>query len=693
MARAASSASGQKTTMPVVYLIDYSPTHIDNPEYLETVRMGPPDILHVGHDVPFKSMFGPSRSSNPFIYERLTPAECRAEMARLTRYVDSLHRAGAKTVIPYICSMFIFGDKHKRTAFWEFYDRWEEYRAFGFGKRPPSDPITWMQDRKRRDVGKPGIYLYEPCTNHPEWQRFLKAAVRAIARVGYDGVFSDVNSLYCRNECCRSLFAKYLAARYSASEMKRLFGFSSRDRIRLGKEGEGLLWVETQRFRAWSMARLFGMLEKEGAKVKPDFMLLPNLSPMSHVDGVRRRIGDSKDVGRWAETCRWLMYEEMQQAGLFGKDTISDYILQYKFAFASGILGGMLLYHAHDRDGIALAMAEAGAGGGGCLIQGNYNCPEVRLQYRDFWRENRALFEGLRPWSQVGVCYMFDELYWGNFEHLRAVFSIRQHLSNEHALFDFIVEQNFSAATLKRFEVVILPEVRYLSEERVGALNDYVSSGGIVVMIGRCATFDEEGRQRSQDPFASGAPAKKMQGKVRVFSIGKGFLAEVASLDVLVPRRAFEIFDLSEEESNEIEVVMKRAKSARAQKGGPSALLALLRSLSKTEFAAADRRAPPAVRVSAFAKDGKAGSLLAAHVVNYDVPIHGVGNSGPPGVARNVKFSLPLPAGWRVSSVRALEPGAAEQRIEFSQKGGRVAVTLPELSIYKVVAIRCRRSG
>jgi hypothetical protein len=260
-------------------------------------------------------------------------------------------------------------------------------------------------------------------------------------------------------------------------------------------------------------------------------------------------------------------------------------------------------------------------------------------------------------------------------------------------LFDFIAEQNFSAATLKRFRVVILPEVRYLSEERVRALRDYVSSGGIVVMIGNCAGFDEEGRQRSQDPFASGAPAKKMQGKVRVFSIGKGFLAEVASLDVLVPRRAFEIFDLSEEESNDIEVVMKGAKSARAQKRAPSPLLALLRSLSKTDFAAADRRVSPTVRVSAFAKDGKAESLLVVHVVNYGVPIHGIGNSGPPVVARNVRFSLPLPAGWRVSSVRALEPGGPEQRVEFSQKAGRVAVTLPELSIYKVLAVRCRRRG
>lgn len=690
MTRAASRCLHQTTSTPVVYLIDYAPTHIDNPEYIETVRKAPPDILHVGHDVPFKSMFGPSRGSRPFVYERLSADECKVEMQRLARYVDSLHRAGARIVIPYICSMFLFGDRRKRTGFWEFYDHWGEYAQFGLGKRPESDPATWMQHRGIKHPGEGDMHVYEPCTNHPEWQRYLKAAVRAIARCGYDGVFSDVNSLYCRNECCRSLFARYLQQRYAASDIRRLFGFSTPDAVRLGRRGEGLLWVETQRFRAWSMARLFSMLEREGARIRPGFMLIPNLSPMSHVDGVRRRIGDSKDVGRWAQACKWLMYEEMQQPGLFGKDIISDYILQYKFAFASGILGGMLLYHARDADGIALAMAEAGAGGGGCLIQGNYNCPQVRSLYGAFWRENRELFDGLRPWSQVGVCYLFDELYWNNFEHLRAVFRIRQHLSNEHVLFDFIVEQNFTPATLRRYRAIILPVVRHLSEDRLRALRDYVRAGGALLLVGKCGDFDELGNRRAQDAFAFPSVRKEVRGGMPVFTLGKGRFAAVSDLDALVPPRKFELFDLTEEESNDIEVVMKRARQAPAQKRRPSPLLRMLRALTGSDLVVARGRVPPTVRVSAFAKEASGGGLLVAHVLNYNVPIRGIGQSGPPVVARNLRFSLPLPAGWRAISVRALEPGESKRALKFSQKDGRLHVTLPELHIYKVLAIRCR---
>ena len=683
----------QKTSLPVVYLIDYSTNHVDNPGYLQTVRAGPPDILHVGHDVVFKSMFGPGPGADPFFFRRLSPKECDAEMGRIARYVESLHRAGAEIVMPYICSMFLFGDHHKRTGFWEFYDHWQEYSRFGFGKKPAADPITWMQHGPGpRHPGKDDLKVYEPCTNHPEWQRFLKAVVRTIARCGYDGVFSDVNSLYCFNECCRALFAKYLPQRYSAADMKRLFGFSSARQIRLGKKGEGLLWVETQRFRAWSMARLFAILEKEGERIRPGFFLLPNLSPFANVDGVRMRIGDSKDVGRWAQTCKWLMFEEMQQPGRFGADTVSDYILQYKFAFASGILGGMLLYHAHDRDGIALSMAEAGAGGAGCLIQGNYNCPEVRTQYHSFWRKNRELFEGLRPWSQVGVCFIYDELYWDNLDHLRAVYRIRRHLSDEHVLFDLVVEQDFTPAALRRFRAVIVPAARYLSDERIKMLRDYVRSGGILVVAGKCAGSDELGVRRTQDAFASWGPVSKKQGQASIISVGKGFCALVNDLDALVPPRSFELFDLTEEEANDIKVVMARADAKPADRRKPSPLLRLLRSLAGDDLAAAGPRAPAAVRVSAFVKEGKNEGLLVAHVLNYNVPIRGVGQSGPPVAARNLRFSLPLPSGWRVSSVEALEHEAAPKSLQFSQAAGRLDVTLPELSIYKVLAIGLRRS-
>jgi hypothetical protein len=674
----------------LVYLIDYATNHVDNEQYLDTIRKAPPDILHVGHDLVFKSMFGPSAGSSPGVYQRLSSAECRTEMDRVTRYVDSLHRAGAKTVMPYICDVLIFGDHEKRTGFWEFYDHWEEYEEFGFGEKPATDPIAWMVAEPRRPFLKSDMYVYVPCINHPDWQRYLKTIVRLVARSGYDGVFVDINSFRCSCDACRALFPTYLSERYSRRELKRLFQFDSPDSFRLGKKGEGLLWTETLRFRGWSMARLFSILEKEGDAIRPGFLLLPNLSPMAHIDGARRRVGNGQDVGRWATTCRWLMFEEMQQVGLFGADVVSDSVLQYKFAFASGILPGLLLYHAQDRDGVSLAMAEAGAGGGGALIQGGYACPEIRTAYGSFWRENREVLEGLQSWSQVGVCYFYDQLYWGNQEHLSAVFRIRRHLSDEHVLFDFLVERDLNPTTLSSYRVVIVPAVRYVSNKQVKALRDFVRAGGVLVLTGTCGDFDEYGAARRDNPFATWRAGRKLDSETPTFAAGKGCCVLAGDLDKLVPPRQFELFDITNDEAEEFPLVMAHIEGKPAEPRTPSPLLGLLQSLGRADLAVAGDDVPPTVRISAFFKEAENEGLLAVHLLNYHVPIHAVAQSGPPEPVKGLALRLPLPKAWHVTSVDAIEPDAPACVLPFAQSGDNLDVCVSNLDIYKVVRVRCR---
>lgn len=691
-----------ETRVPSTYLIDYADTHLDNPEYLETIRQAPPDILHVGHDVVFKSHLGPCTGSNPFPdpFALLSPEQCQAELDRVARYVDSLHQAGAKTVIPYICDVLLFGDHLERRGFWEFYDHWCEYAAFGMGERPVNDPITWMQvqhpkgddpgDVERRPLRNSALYVYTPCVNHPDWQRYLLAVVRLIARCGYDGVFVDVNSCRCYCESCQALFITYLKPRYSDEELKTQFGFTADNDVRLGEEHQGLLWTEILRFRAWSMARLFQMIAEAGAENGRSFLVLPNLSPMAHLDGVRTRVGNGQDVGRWAETCRWLMFEEMQQSGRFGAHIVSDCTLQYKNALANNIQGGMLLYHARDRDGIALAMSEAGAGGGGALIQAGYACPEVRSRYMAFWAEHPDLFQGLQSWSQVGVCYLYEQLYWGNTEHLPIVYRIRKTLSESHVLFDFVVERNFTAETLQHYAAVILPVVRYLSDARLDVLHQYVREGGVLVILGECGTFDESGRARSVSPFAAWGDRTRQRRHLVVRPVGEGLAIQADALDKLLPVRSFELFDATEDEANDVAFLLNRTSETPAGSSYGSPLLKTLSAVAHTNFQATRGKVPPSVQVSVFRQTTPENALLVAHLVNFDVPIHGEAESGPPVVVTNLELRLPIPAGWHVTTVSMLEPGREAEDLAFTQGKRCLRTVIPELSIYKVLAIRCK---
>src|SRR5271157_1336120 len=102
------------TSAPITYCIDYGDGHVGNPEYLKKVAEAPPDILHVGEDVPFSSVYGTKDGYAGDKFKLLSPEELRAKIAALTEYVANLHRAGVRWAIPYINNKAVIGDHVRR---------------------------------------------------------------------------------------------------------------------------------------------------------------------------------------------------------------------------------------------------------------------------------------------------------------------------------------------------------------------------------------------------------------------------------------------------------------------------------------------------------------------------------------------------------------------------------------------------
>ncbi|GAI78116.1 unnamed protein product, partial [marine sediment metagenome] len=121
-------------------------------------------------------------------------------------------------------------------------------------------------------------------------------------------------------------------------------------------------------------------------------------------------------------------FEKNEGPGLIGKDIISHNILQYKFAWANHFCAGMLLYRVQSKDATELANAEA-AGGGGCFIQNGLGQPEIRKKWRCFFENHDELLVGYDSASPVGVCFLYDQLWWNSWDHLREVFRLTDYLS------------------------------------------------------------------------------------------------------------------------------------------------------------------------------------------------------------------------------------------------------------------------
>lgn len=653
--------------VPFTYEIGYETNHVGNPDFTRRVAAGRPGLLHTGHDVPLNSATGNTIQFTPHEMRYLSPEDIPARIEELRAFVQELHEAGARKVMPYIITMVFIGNPITRTGFWQLYDRWEEFAPLGLGPKPETDPIHWLQSGPR-PMPHPGVFAYETTVCHPAVQRFLKVCVDLVAQCGYDGTFLDVNTMVGFSEADRRWFSEYLWQRYTPEELVSLFAFASPDDVLLGHPGDGLLWVETQRFRSWAFGQLFAMLRDAGRAHVPDFFVLPNNWPMCTVDAFYRRRLVGYDLTYLHNGCEMFMFEEMQQAGRFGADRICDHVFQYRFALAHGMQGVVLLYYANDADAIALANAEAAAGGGGAFVQCGFAQADAMRFWGEWFDRHAERCANLESVHDVALVFFVEQMYWENKQHIDAAFRVRQALSNNHILFDVLVEPYLTAESLASFDVVIVPEVHYLSDAAIKLLTDYVEGGGRLIVIGKSGAYDERGNSRPHPLREQIAP------------FGQAVLW-VDNVNALVPSCGPELFDLTEEEFNSIETVLAlpdRVSSAEeAQEAVRVPLVSALERLVGRSLPVLAEETPYTLRVSAF-RDPRNDRRI-VHLVNYDLPVHERGKSGPPCPARNVRLRMPA------KSARWWTPEGIDGA-PLTVKGGEVLV--PEVQIYAMVELR-----
>lgn len=736
-----------KTALPLTYSIDYAIDHLENPRYLPTVAAAPPHLLHLGHDLAFKSAAGPRdvplpvKGSNK--YHRLSPSETRAFEESIRKLVRQLHDGGVRIVIPYIDNQQLGGDADRRSGFWEFYDRWDDYRDFGLPPKPPLDPIHWMQTDPEGNVqfNEPKAYeayrpesFYAPCPNNEHWARWLEFVAGHAAQCGYDGIFVDNNILHCYCPYCRQEFQRYLGARYTARQIQVDFGvadsshlemhwgadktywakkqpefrefllkrhkpgeleqrfqvkqlsslqeineigsgwlgararefiaelasryspqelerrYGARDLQELGLERpqQRLLWFETQRFWAWSIAGNLLRIQRAGAKYKPGFFALPNWGAMTTVANANGRRLYGKNVAEYRHASFALMFEEDGMPGRLAPGLSCDYISQYKFAFANGARPVVLPYGPYSAANLELAIAEAAAGGGGAYVQGGYSHPEVRQRYRAFFEAHPELYAGLESLAHVGVAFLFNQTHFEHTLNLQQVYLLKKALANGHILFDYLREEDFTPPRLDRYRAILLPAVRYLADRDVAALEAWVRDGGALLLTGELPGCYSNARPRATPAFARWFAGSR-EG-LRIVSAGKGKIAWAQDLSKL------------------------------------AALPQVLATLTGANLAAIDRDDLPMVRINAYWKKEGASARLVVHLLNYDLTA-----KEEPQPIRDVPLSIPLPRGgnWSSARIQARSPGAeTATHLASEVRQGCLKTHLPLLRIYQVVEAR-----
>lgn len=646
---------------PLTYWIDYSFNHVNNPALLETIRKDAPDLLHVGHDLVFTAVMGPVYFMGRFDQYNLMSPEQVAERENVLRmYVRSLHDAGAKIVIPYIISVAILGNHEKREGFWRFYDNWDKYYRFGLPEKPKRDPVEWTY-RHYKHQDNPEFMVYDVCIFNVDWRKYLKFTAEHAVSLGYDGIFVDVNATRCECEECRSLFYQYLLRKYSANEMKSLFGFNSAADVRLGGREEGLLTLETNLFRAEGFTSLFREIRE---RIGVNRTLIPNCWPMSTISGLLRRRGNGHDPETWTSAVEWIMFEENPGPGTYCPcgQIIYDNILQYKYALAVGFKPAVLNYWVDSLRG-RLANIEALAGGGGAFVQPGFIAHGNASLIRRFVDRNQALLEGFHESSDIGLVFLIDQHMRGNVDHLTQVYHLRRYLSDNHYTFSLVTHKHLVANTLSRFRVLIVPEAKYLHASEVNALLEYVSRGGILITTGETGKFNEKG-------YPAQKPAEMLSQNVE---LGGGRIFNM-QFEKMIPLRKFETFMLDEETDRS--TFLDKCKSAHENGLDiPRGTDMLKRILEEAGVKSIAEGAPITLRTNMFDR----GDLRAIHLVNYAL--------GDGGFIEVKNILLRINVGRIVQGVEA-STLKETFKLDFTYSDRVLEIIVPEVIDYMLVSIK-----
>ena len=271
-----------ETTVPYTYCIGYLPDP-ESDSFLNPLASSPPDLYHIGYHIPFKGALGPTYGHELFTDDILTPDEIPREIERIERVIAKIRAAGVGRLIPYVYTMAFFGHPDKRTGFFNFYDRWDEYREFGLGPKPAADPSLWSQVRGPQPLGggPPDALHYNPCINHPAWSEFLDLVVRQLAAVGYDGMFFDVNTQYCYCPHCQEKFDVYLLEKYGRRGLEEHFGTSDHRELDIStiyRDFERTILdafrVRLNELLSGDLGPILGLKESEGVSLDDDWRLL-----------------------------------------------------------------------------------------------------------------------------------------------------------------------------------------------------------------------------------------------------------------------------------------------------------------------------------------------------------------------------------------------------------------------------------
>ena len=519
------------------------------------------------------------------------------------------------------------------------------------------------------------------CPSNPGYLNYLKTLIyKAVVEFKMDGVFLD-NCYYdhCYCSCCQGKFKAFVRERYPHPLTS--LGISNLDGISLpGIESDETV-VTDRLHQAWVQWRVNVASEAADSlrsymkSLKPECAFCGNtIYPRMnnwHVRGVNPyrilRIFDipyveGHNFPRWEggiaiNNAPVLIMGLGAGSNILPGVWLPGTVLPERSDQIELALGESLAYGGQVLAGIwALRMkGRRWAEGPGELSDPYFTREEIGkpwARYNSFLLENKALWAGSELSAPLAVYHSEASMAFDFGTAYPAFVNMTQALLQGHVPFDILFSQDIGK--LPKYNTLLISSQRCLSDEEIGAVLEFVVSGGNLIVTGQSGLYDQYRRERADYGL------KKL---TRV----SAFHRPVAEVHTCNRRKGKVIFFSKAPELAGVETGLPTVLRAI-----PNPLLELVDSVRSTLGKALPVRfeGPASVSLTVFSTSG---GETALHLLNYD-------NRN---VLQNITLSFPDGSALKTMECRALSPDGPEYEKVIQQGDERLVI--PKMKTYTCI--------
>jgi hypothetical protein len=450
----------------------------------------------------------------------------KANLDLAAEVIPQVQQAGAK-VSGQLSTTMIFGNHEEGLGL--FGDQWARMwtddllgpapcaSADQVCQREPDGSLSW-----RTIEGRPHR-TYRGCMSNPMWLAALKAMVGKGIEVGLDGFCATHHyESLCHCQYCNEYARAYLLTRLTEEEIIGTFGVADLDKVADVLTVQAECTQELQARLKLVLAQGSDLKRKEafdevfiehGRTLKPGLLLAQWNHKYDFRPHDERCLLPQELWGR-GEDYIWYSQGPSKAITSLSQGYLADMGLPSRFMYAAGE-GKPFVINKYDYKRWRIWAGEAMAHHGTALVfhagpprldqeestniaPEDYYAPVIR--YQRFMFHHEQLLHPATPWSQVALVYPKRAEMQTELDCLNALKRLGQHLEDAHWFFDIILDEQLIERA-GDYDVLVLPEVKRLSEAEGARLAEYVREGGLLIFTANSGHHDLDGSTHADPLF------------------------------------------------------------------------------------------------------------------------------------------------------------------------------------------------